>query len=140
MQLQLSRRTPTASSNAPLPDHPPGFGQPSVFNTDAVVEELLRQGKTVEDARRAAARGCVEVGAFGKEAYILTGYFNLPKISRSRCTTASTRAPASDRPQPATRRSFAALTSSVRRVRGQLRHFVDIKIRGNQVIERLYAR
>ena len=24
--------------------------------------------------------GCVETGAYGKEAYVLTGYFNLPKI------------------------------------------------------------
>ena len=26
------------------------------------------------------ASGCVESGAFGKEAYWLTGYFNLPKV------------------------------------------------------------
>ena len=47
---------------------------------DAVVEEQLRQGKTVEDARAGGCSGCVEVGAFGKEAYILTGYLNLPKL------------------------------------------------------------
>ena len=57
-----------------------GYGYPSVFNADAVVEELLRQGKTLEDAREGGTSGCVETGAFGKEAYILTGYLNLPKI------------------------------------------------------------
>ena len=57
-----------------------GFGQPSVFNADLVVQELVRQGKTVADARNGGTSGCVETGAFGKEAYILTGYFNLPKI------------------------------------------------------------
>ena len=57
-----------------------GWGQPSIFNADMVVEELLRQGKSLEDARCGGNSGCVETGAFGKEAYILTGYFNLPKV------------------------------------------------------------
>jgi len=40
----------------------------------------LRQGK---NTGRRAGRGLLRlrrVGAFGKEAYILTGYFNLPKV------------------------------------------------------------
>jgi pyruvate-formate lyase len=49
-----------------------GWGQPSVFNADMVVEELVRQGKRIEDARMGRTSGCVETGAFGKEAYILT--------------------------------------------------------------------
>jgi formate C-acetyltransferase len=57
-----------------------GWGQPSVFNEDLVVEELVRQGKRIEDARARGTSGCVEVGAFGKEAYVLTGYVNLPTI------------------------------------------------------------
>ena len=57
-----------------------GWGQPSIFNADMIVEELLRQGKSIEDARAGGISGCVETGAFGKEAYILTGYFNLPKV------------------------------------------------------------
>ena len=57
-----------------------GYGFPSIFNADAVVQEQVRQGKTLEDARAGGCSGCVETGAFGKEAYILTGYFNLPKI------------------------------------------------------------
>ena len=57
-----------------------GYGFPSIFNADAVVEEQLRQGKTLEDARAGGCSGCVETGAFGKEAYILTGYFNLVKV------------------------------------------------------------
>src|SRR5512147_3319130 len=51
-----------------------------MFNADAVVEELLRQGKSLADARVGGTSGCVETGAFGKEAYWLTGYFNLPKV------------------------------------------------------------
>ncbi|MCK7482842.1 MAG: hypothetical protein M0C28_41270 [Candidatus Moduliflexus flocculans] len=58
-----------------------GFGQPSIFNADAD-----RAGAGAPWASRwrtpaaAAPSGCVETGAFGKEAYILTGYFNLPKV------------------------------------------------------------
>ena len=57
-----------------------GYGFPSIFNADAVVQELVRQGKSLEDARAGGTSGCIEAGAFGKEAYILTGYLNLPKI------------------------------------------------------------
>ena len=34
----------------------------------------------MEDARRGGSSGCVETGAWGSEAYILTGYMNIPKI------------------------------------------------------------
>ncbi len=78
--IQLSPRTRTASSAPRLEVIRKGYGFPSVFNADAVVAELLRQGKSVEDAREGGTSGCVETGAFGKEAYILTGYFNLPKL------------------------------------------------------------
>jgi formate C-acetyltransferase len=57
-----------------------GHGYPSVFNPDIYIPEMLRQGKTLEDAREGGCSGCIEVGAFGKEAYILTGYLNVPKI------------------------------------------------------------
>ena len=31
-------------------------------------------------SRKGGTSGCVETGAFGNEAYILTGYFNIPKV------------------------------------------------------------
>jgi len=57
-----------------------GYGYPSVFNPDVYIVELLRQGKSLQDAREGGCSGCIEVGAFGKEAYLLTGYLNVPKI------------------------------------------------------------
>jgi formate C-acetyltransferase len=117
-----------------------GWGQPSVFNADLVVEELVRQGKRLEDARAGGTSGCVEVGAFGKEAYILTGYFNLPKVLEIALN---------DGVDPATGRVIGARTgdasafTSFEQVwdafTGQLRHFLAIKLRGNCIIERLYA-
>ncbi|HPW78744.1 MAG: Benzylsuccinate synthase alpha subunit [Bacteroidetes bacterium ADurb.Bin037] len=57
-----------------------GYGYPSVFNPDIYVKELVRQGKSLKDAYEGGCSGCIEVGAFGKEAYLLTGYLNVVKI------------------------------------------------------------
>jgi formate C-acetyltransferase len=105
-----------------------------------VVEELLRQGKTIADAREGGTSGCVETGAFGKEAYILTGYFNLPKVlelalndgidplTGMRVGT-TTGAPA----------RFASFDDVVDAFQRQLRFLVDVKVAGANQIERLYA-
>jgi formate C-acetyltransferase len=78
--VQISKKNPDRLVKRAIKIIKTGFGQPSLFNTDAIVQELVRQGKSLEDARCGGASGCVESGAFGKEAYILTGYFNLPKV------------------------------------------------------------
>jgi pyruvate formate-lyase/glycerol dehydratase family glycyl radical enzyme len=117
-----------------------GRGQPSIFNADTIVAELVRQGKSVEDARNGGASGCVETGAFGKESYILTGYFNLPKVLEITLNngvdprTGKKIGVASG--DPLAFESFEELQSALQR---QLNHFVGIKLRGNDVIERLYA-
>jgi trans-4-hydroxy-L-proline dehydratase len=138
--VQVSRKTPDAILKHALRVIRNGYGFPSLFNADAVVEEQLRQGKSLEDARAGGCSGCVEVGAFGKEAYILTGYFNLPKMlelalhdGRDPRTGRQLGPPTGD---PATFSSFAQLVVAFE---AQTRHFLDLKIRGNQVIERIYA-
>jgi formate C-acetyltransferase len=117
-----------------------GWGQPSVFNADMVVEELLRQGKRLEDARSGGTSGCVETGAFGKEAYLLTGYFNLPKVLE--LTLHNGVDPATQRRigvRSGDPRSFTDYDDIRHAFGAQLRHFVDLKIEGNRVIEQLYA-
>ncbi len=78
--VQISKKSPDRLLDRALRIIKTGFGQPSLFNTDAIVQEMVRQGKSLEDARSGGASGCVEAGIFGKENYNLTGYFNLPKI------------------------------------------------------------
>jgi len=78
--VQISKKNPDRLLKRALRIIKTGYGQPSLFNTDAIIQELVRQGKSLTDARNGGASGCVESGAFGKESYILTGYFNLPKI------------------------------------------------------------
>ena len=138
--IQLSCKTPDALLQHSLRVIRKGYGFPSVFNADAVVQEQLRQGKTFEDARAGGCSGCVEVGAFGKEAYILTGYFNLVKVLE--LTIHNGINPLTGRQlglrtgEPDKFRSFDELFAAFRK---QLKHFIDIKIRGNQLIERMYA-
>ena len=117
-----------------------GFGQPSIFNADMIIKELLRQNKSLSDARSGGSSGCVEVGAFGKENYNLSGYFNLVKILE--ITLNSGVDPATGRklgPDTGNPEEFISMDELLIAYETQLNHFVDIKIRGNAVIERLYA-
>jgi pyruvate formate-lyase/glycerol dehydratase family glycyl radical enzyme len=117
-----------------------GFGQPSVFNSDLIVQELVRMGKSVCDARQGGSSGCVEVGAFGKENYNLTGYFNMPKVlelTLHNGVDPRTGQRIGLETGEATRfQDFADLFDAYRK---QLNYFIEVKVRGNNVIERQYA-
>jgi len=139
--IQLSRKNPDRFLKRALQIVRTGFGQPSIFNTEAIVQELVRQGKSLVDARGGGASGCVEAGAFGRECYILTGYFSLPKILE--LTLHNGVDPRTGRQVgPATGaaagwETFEELLEAFAR---QVRHFADVKIKGNNIIERLCAR
>ena len=138
--IQLSAKSPDDFLKRACRIIRQGWGQPSVFNADMVVRELVRQGKSLEDARSGGTSGCVETGAFGKEAYILTGYFNLVKVLE--ITLHNGVDPRTEKRiglgtgDPA---SFATFDDLFAAFGEQLRYFIDIKVRGNNVIERLYA-
>jgi pyruvate formate-lyase/glycerol dehydratase family glycyl radical enzyme len=138
--VQLSRNNPDEFIKSACRIIRKGWGQPSIFNADAVVEELLRQGKSIEDARSGGTSGCVETGAFGKESYILTGYLNLPKILELALHNGTDPRTGKllgiETGKAEAFRSFENLFAAFKR---QLHHFVDIKVRGNNIIERLYA-
>ena len=117
-----------------------GFGQPSIFNTDAIVQELIRQGKSIEDARNGGASGCVESGAFGTEAYWLTGYFNLTKVLEITLNNGTD--PRTGKQiglQTGDVTTFTAFNQIMEALEKQLRHFTDIKIKGNNIIEKLFG-
>lgn len=118
----------------------PGFGEPPLFNADVVIKQMIRQGKSYDDAVESGCSGCVESGAFGKESYIITGYFNLPKILE--ITLHNGVDPLSGEMigiqtgEVSSFSSFAALKDAFYR---QAKFFIDMKIHGNDVIEKLYA-
>ena len=138
--VQVSRQSPDAFLKKAFDIIKTGFGQPSVFNTDAIIKELMRQGKSIADARNAGSSGCVEIGAFGKENYNLTGYFNMPKVLE--LTLNDGLDPRTGKQlglhtgDPASFKDFDELLAAYE---SQINHFVNIKIKGNSIIERLYA-
>lgn len=138
--IQVSKKNPDSFIKRALKIIKTGYGQPSIFNTDAIIQELVRQGKSLVDARLGGASGCVEAGAFGKEAYILTGYFNLVKVLEITLhngvdpRTGQEIGIKTGDPEKFT--SFDELFEAYQK---QLQYFIDIKIKGNLIIEKLYA-
>ncbi len=138
--IQVSKENPDSFLKAAAQVIRQGYGFPSVFNADAIVKELERQGKSLEDAREGGASGCVEAGAFGKEAYILTGYFNLVKILELALNDGfDPRTEKQIGPRTGDPRGFASIDHLMNAWRTQLAHFIDLKIRGNTIFERMYA-
>ncbi|MGE5632671.1 MAG: trans-4-hydroxy-L-proline dehydratase [Caulobacteraceae bacterium] len=138
--IQLSKKNPDRFLKRAGRIISKGWGQPSIFNADSVVEELLHQGKSVEDARCGGTSGCVETGAFGKEAYILTGYFNLVKVLE--ITLNNGLDPRTGKKlgiETGNAEEFKTYEELLEAYKKQLHHFIEIKIRGNNVIEKLYA-
>jgi pyruvate formate-lyase/glycerol dehydratase family glycyl radical enzyme len=138
--VQISEKTPDGFLREACRLIRKGYGYPSVFNSDVVVAELVRQGKSVEDAREGGTSGCVETGAFGKEAYILTGYFNLPKVLE--VALADGVDPRTGRrigPSTGEACGFESFDDLFAAFRTQLGYFLDVKLRGNDIIEATYA-
>ena len=141
--IQLSRKNPDRFLRHACEIIKKGWGQPAVFNADAVIEELVRQGKSIEDARQGGTSGCVESGAFGRESYVLTGYFNLVKVLEITLNNGY---------DPRTGKQLGLKIGNAEDFEGfksfeelfdayekQVKHFIDIKMAGNNIIEALYA-
>lgn len=138
--IQVSQKNPDRFIERALRIIKTGFGQPSVFNTDAIVQELTAQGKSINDARCGGASGCVETGAFGKEAYILTGYFNIPKVLEITLNNgADPRTGKEIGLKTGTAESFLDFEGLMKAFESQMNHFIDIKINGNNIIEQIYS-
>ncbi len=138
--VQLSRKNPDKFIERAIKITKTGFGQPSIFNTDAIVKELIYQGKDLIDARNGGASGCVETGAFGTESYILTGYFNLNKILE--ITLYNGTDPRTGKEiglKTGDPRNFKTMDELLEAYKNQLNYFADIKLKGNVIIEKLYA-
>ena len=139
--VHISSKTPDRLLKAATRIIRKGYGYPSVFNTDAVVMEQVRVGKSFEDAREGGTSGCIETGAFGKEAYILTGYLNVPKILEMALNNGKDQLTGKqisiETGNPATFTSYEELYTAFTR---QLEYVVDLKIRVNNYIERMYAK
>ncbi|MEI6884341.1 MAG: trans-4-hydroxy-L-proline dehydratase [Bacteroidota bacterium] len=138
--VQVSKKNPDKFIHRTLQITKTGFGQPSFFNTDAIIQELVRQGKSLADARNGGASGCVEAGAFGTEAYILSGYFNLAKVLELTLNNgfdARTQTQVSIAAGKAT--DFTSFAELVNAFRLHLDYLTSIKMKGNNIIHRVFA-
>ena len=140
LSIHIARETPDDFLQAGIRLIKKGHGYPSVFNPDTYVQEMVRAGKSVEDAREGGCSGCIEVGAFGKEAYLLTGYLNTPKILELTLH---------DGTDPETGKLIGLKTGDPREMatfdqlyeswRRQMEYFVNLKLSVNNYIERMFS-
>jgi len=138
--VTISKKTPQKFLKRACEISRKGWGQPAFYNTEAQITELINAGKSLEDARRGGSSGCVETGAWGNEAYILTGYMNIPKIFQLTLFNGFDEYSGKQLGlQLGYAKDFKTFDELWAAFKKQLKHFVDIKIRGNNVIERLYA-
>ncbi|MDZ4184688.1 MAG: trans-4-hydroxy-L-proline dehydratase [Desulfuromonadales bacterium] len=139
--VHVSAKTPDRFLHAACRVIRQGHGYPSIFNPDVYIVELLRQGKDLRDAREGGCSGCIEVGAFGKEAYVLTGYLNVPKILEITLNngidplTGQQVGIASG--DPRTFRSYDQLYAAFLK---QLDYIVTTKVRVSNYIDRMFAK
>ena len=140
LSIHIAENTPDEFLEAGIKVIRQGNGYPSVFNPDTYVQELVRQGKSLEDAREGGCSGCIEVGAFGKEAYLLTGYLNTPKILEITLNNGvdpeTGKKLGLETGDPRTFRSFEELYEAWRR---QMVYFVNLKLSVNNYIERMFS-
>lgn len=140
LSIHISKKTPDEFLIAGCKVIRQGLGYPSVFNPDVYTKELMRQGKTQEDANEGGCSGCIEVGAFGKEAYLLTGYLNTPKILEITLNNGI---------DPNTGKEMGLKTGDPRQFTSfeqlyeawhkQMTHFVNMKLAVNNYIERMFS-
>jgi len=139
--VHISSKTPDRFLHAACKVIRQGHGYPSVFNPDVYVQELLRQGKSLKDAREGGCSGCIEVGAFGKEAFLLTGYLNVPKVLEITLNNGidpvTGKRAGIESGDPCGFTSYEQLYDAFLR---QLNFFVDTKVRVSNYIDRMFAK
>jgi formate C-acetyltransferase len=139
--VHVSSKTPNRFLNAACKVIRQGHGYPSIFNPDVYVTELLRQGKSLTDAREGGCSGCIEVGAFGKEAFLLTGYLNVPKILEVTLNNGidpvTGKIAGINTGEPRGFKSYDELYTAFLE---QLNFIVDTKIRVSNYIDRMFAK
>ena len=117
-----------------------GFGQPAVFNADLITQELLHKGKSLVDARLGALNGCVGANACGKENMAALGYSNWVKVLEITLNN-GTNPFTGDQIGLKTGKAleFSNFDEVIAAYKKQLEYFMNIKMKGNNLNEMIYA-
>ena len=140
LSIHISKNTPDDFLMEGIKVIRQGHGYPSIFNPDTYVQEMVHAGKSLEDAREGGCSGCIEVGAFGKEAYLLTGYLNTPKILE--ITLNNGMDPETGKKlglETGDPRSFKTFEELYDAWHKQMVYFVNLKLSVNNYIERMFS-
>lgn len=139
--VQISEKTPDEFLNRAVEISRKGWGQPAFYNTEELIQELVNAGKSLEDARFGGSSGCVETGCHGREAYVLTGYLNVPKIFELTMNNGfdkyTNKQIGLKTGNPEDFKSYDELQDAFFK---QLEYIINVKIRGNNVIEKIFAK
>ncbi|MDD2494224.1 MAG: glycyl radical protein [Tissierellia bacterium] len=139
--VQISEKNPDEFLHRAVEISRKGWGQPAFYNTEELIQELLNAGKTLEDARFGGSSGCVETGCHGRESYVLTGYFNTPKVLEITLNNGfdkyTNKQIGLKTGNPEDFKSYEELRDAFYK---QVDHFIRIKIEGNNIIEKIFAK
>ncbi len=138
--VQVSSRTPDRVLKEACRVIRNGSGYPSLFNADEVVLAQTAMGKNLVDAREGGTSGCIETGCFGKEAYVLHGYLNVPKILELALNDGVD--PVSGKklgPSTGKAESYRNFEEVYAAFRTQLEHVVGWKVKVSEDLDRMYG-
>ncbi|MCU4173817.1 glycyl radical protein [Marinilabiliaceae bacterium N1Y90] len=139
--VHISHKTPDKFLNEACKVIRQGHGYPSVFSPETYITEMLGMGKSLQDAREGGCSGCIEVGAFGKEAYVLTGYLNVPKIFEVTLNNGidpvTGKVAGCESGDP---RSFKTYDDLYNAFHKQMKYIIDQKIKVSNYIDTMFAK
>jgi pyruvate formate-lyase/glycerol dehydratase family glycyl radical enzyme len=117
-----------------------GTGMPAMFNSDVLVLGMVNRGKSLEDARGSSLNGCVAGFADGQDRMASSGYFNLAKCLELALNDGVDRL-TGERLGPATGDPgrFASFDEVLAAFRSQVGHFVEEKVRYDDIVRAIYA-
>jgi formate C-acetyltransferase len=117
-----------------------GTGLPAIFNSDTMVLGMVSRGIKLEDARSGSVNGCVSCNCDGKDRMASSGYFNLAKCLELALNdgvdhlTGEQLGPRTGNPV-----SFGSFAELMEAYRHQIRHFVSVKVRYDNLVRDVYA-
>lgn len=140
VHILLSRVNPDSFVKAAAEVIRVGRGFPAVFNADAVIEQQLRCGKTLEDARDGGICGCVETTCYGKESAPLIGYINLSKILELALNNGYDRRTGIQiGPKTGDAKQFKSFEELMEAYKRQCQFVIETKLRGTQYLKKMFA-
>ncbi len=117
-----------------------GMGLPAMFNSDIMILGMVNRGRTLYDSRAGNINGCVSPNSGGKDRMASSGYLNLAKclelaVNNGIDPLTNTRlGPGTG--DPIVFSSFDQLVESFRQ---QVAHFVDVKVKYDNIVRDIYG-